>query len=81
MHGRASLDSAHTRSFAWGSREATKLAIAIDPVCGMEVQIETAQSQAEHQGATYCFCTEGCRAEFADDPDTYLERDYQPTGM
>ncbi len=47
----------------------------------MEVQIETAQSQAEHQGATYCFCTEGCRAEFADDPDTYLERDYQPTGM
>ncbi|MBA3436230.1 MAG: YHS domain-containing protein [Chloroflexi bacterium] len=57
------------------------MAIAIDPVCGMEVQTDTAQNTAEHQGTTYYFCGKGCRLEFGDDPEKYLDPEYQPTGM
>ncbi|MBA3308268.1 MAG: YHS domain-containing protein [Chloroflexi bacterium] len=57
------------------------MAIAIDPVCGMEVQTETAQNTAEHEGTTYYFCSKGCRLEFGDEPDKYLDPEYQPTGM
>jgi putative ABC transport system ATP-binding protein len=37
--------------------------MATDPVCGMAVERERAVS-AEHDGATYYFCSRGCRAEF-----------------
>ena len=57
------------------------MAIAIDPVCGMEVQTDTAQNTAEHQGTTYYFCGKGCRLEFGDDSEKYLDPEYQPTGM
>lgn len=57
------------------------MSIAIDPVCGMEVQTEAAQHTADHQGTTYFFCSKGCRLEFGDDPQTYLDPEYQPTGM
>ncbi|CAN5761562.1 hypothetical protein BH20CHL5_BH20CHL5_06130 [soil metagenome] len=57
------------------------MAIAIDPVCGMEVQTDTAQNTAEHRGTTYYFCGKGCRLEFGDDPEKYLDPEYQPTGM
>jgi xanthine dehydrogenase accessory factor len=39
--------------------------IAIDPVCGMEVEIATAQHRLEHLGRTFFFCCAGCRASFA----------------
>ncbi|MCE7921276.1 MAG: YHS domain-containing protein [Chloroflexi bacterium CFX1] len=32
---------------------------AIDPVCKMEVEIETAQYKSEHAGETYYFCSAG----------------------
>ena len=38
---------------------------AIDPVCGMEVDIATAQHRLEHLGRTFFFCCAGCRASFA----------------
>jgi xanthine dehydrogenase accessory factor len=38
---------------------------AIDPVCGMEVEIATAQHRLEHVGRTFFFCCAGCRASFA----------------
>jgi Cu+-exporting ATPase len=37
--------------------------MAIDPVCGMEVDERTALS-AEHEGKTYYFCSPGCRDKF-----------------
>ena len=37
---------------------------AIDPVCGMTVEIATARHTAEHAGRTYCFCGAGCRERF-----------------
>ncbi len=35
-----------------------------DPVCGMEMTPEEAISEAEHQGTTFYFCSEGCRDRF-----------------
>jgi len=57
------------------------MAIAIDPVCGMEVQVETASQTFEHEGTVYYFCGKGCRLEFEDDPEKYLAPDYEPQGM
>jgi YHS domain-containing protein len=57
------------------------MAIAIDPVCGMQVDTEKAQFKLEHQGKTYYFCGKGCMLDFQDDPDKYLSPDYQPMGM
>lgn len=53
--------------------------IAIDPVCGMEVEIESAQHIAEYQGTTYYFCAKGCRLDFEDDPERILSPDHQPS--
>lgn len=44
------------------------MAIAVDAVCGMEVD-----------AATYWFCGKGCLLEFKDDPPKYLAEDYQPS--
>ena len=57
------------------------MAVAIDPVCGMEVDTETATQTSEHDGTTYCFCGKGCKLDFDDDPGTYLDPGYTPTGM
>jgi xanthine dehydrogenase accessory factor len=40
-------------------------ATAFDPVCGMEVDVETALHRIEHAGRTHVFCCAGCRASFA----------------
>ncbi len=55
------------------------MAIAIDPVCGMEVDTETSQLSFEHDGTTYWFCGRGCLLEFKDDPETYLSPDHVPS--
>jgi Cu+-exporting ATPase len=57
------------------------MAMAIDPVCGMEVDTEHAQWTAEHDGQTYYFCSKGCMLEFNDDPEHYLDPAHQPEGM
>jgi P-type Cu+ transporter len=43
---------------------------AIDPVCGMTVDPETAPSRT-HAGRTFSFCCEGCATAFEQDPAKY----------
>ena len=57
------------------------MAMAIDPVCGMDVDSESAQWTAEHEGETYYFCSKGCMLDFKDDPQQYLDSSYTPAGM
>ena len=52
------------------------MTMATDPVCGMQVDTETAQWTAEHDGQTYYFCSKGCMLDFKDDPAKYLDPDY-----
>ncbi len=47
--------------------------MATDPVCGMTVDIDTAEHTYEHRGTTYVFCCPHCRARFAEDPQRFLE--------
>ncbi len=53
--------------------QADTSAEAIDPVCGMSVEIATAEFMSEHRGTKYYFCCGGCRHMFEKDPGKYLE--------
>src|SRR5947209_16323313 len=46
---------------------------AKDPVCGMTVDPATTPHRHSHHGVSYFFCSGGCRAKFAADPEKYLE--------
>lgn len=46
---------------------------AVDPVCGMKVAITPGAISASHQGTTYYFCNPGCKREFLEQPETYLQ--------
>jgi len=46
-------------------------ALAIDPVCGMEVDPERARFTLEHRGRRVFFCCDGCRERFRADPSAY----------
>ena len=48
---------------------------AIDPVCKMEVNIETAKYKSEHAGEVYYFCSAACQKSFEEDPHQYLTED------
>ncbi len=64
-HDQAQRDSQHQTPQAAGK--------AIDPVCGMSVDIETARHTAAQDGTTYYFCSAGCRAKFETRPEIYLD--------
>ena len=55
------------------------MAIETDPVCGMDVDTTTSELTLEHDGRTYWFCGKGCLLEFRDDPERFLDPDYQPS--
>ena len=45
---------------------------AIDPVCGMTVDVATARYATTHDGRTYYFCSAGCLERFTADPAAFL---------
>jgi xanthine dehydrogenase accessory factor len=45
---------------------------AIDPICGMTVDVARARHTAEHAGRAYYFCCAGCRERFLAAPERYL---------
>jgi xanthine dehydrogenase accessory factor len=45
---------------------------AIDPVCGMTVDVAGARYRATHEGRTYYFCSAGCLEQFERSPATFL---------
>lgn len=55
------------------------MSIAIDPVCGMEVDTATSLLSFEYDGTTYWFCGKGCLLDFKDDPAAYLDPDRMPS--
>ena len=44
---------------------------AIDPVCGMTVDIADARYRTVHEGTTIYFCSAGCLEAFEADPARY----------
>ncbi|MEX0705554.1 MAG: XdhC family protein [Nitriliruptoraceae bacterium] len=45
---------------------------AIDPVCGMTVDVGASTPSFEHDGVAYHFCCPGCRHAFSKDPLSFL---------
>jgi YHS domain-containing protein len=45
---------------------------AVDPVCGMTVVKANAKATFDYKGATYYFCSTGCKEAFAKEPEKYL---------
>jgi YHS domain-containing protein len=80
VHGPAAgHDHEHEDSHVQGAFEDTH---AIDPVCGMTVEPDSARARglhSSHQGADYFFCGKGCKLEFDEDPERYLDPSYVPS--
>jgi xanthine dehydrogenase accessory factor len=47
-------------------------AAAIDPVCGMTVEIATARWSSDYEGTTYYFCSAGCHKAFETTPAQFV---------
>ena len=48
------------------------MARAIDPVCGMTVDTETAAAKTDYKGQSYYFCSDQCAVAFRADPARYV---------
>src|SRR5499427_2548647 len=46
---------------------------AIDPVCGMRVNLEDARHRFAYRGEEYFFCSGRCRERFAAEPEKFLK--------
>ena len=44
-----------------------------DPICGMEVDPNSAAGKHEHDGQIYYFCSQHCLAKFKEDPEKFLK--------
>lgn len=44
---------------------------AVDPICGMTVQVSSARYRSVFDGRTYYFCSAGCLASFEADPASF----------
>ena len=53
-------------------QERPRPVIGVDPVCGMEVDLASADHSHEHGGQAYYFCSAHCHESFRADPDRYL---------
>ena len=49
--------------------------VAIDPVCGMEVEIEKAKASYEYEGQMIYFCCNGCKLTFSKNPEQYIPQE------
>lgn len=49
--------------------------MAIDPVCKMQVNENSAAGISEFNGEKYYFCAPGCKVSFDKDPEKYLADD------
>jgi xanthine dehydrogenase accessory factor len=46
---------------------------ATDPVCGMQVEVQTARHTSEYDTETYYFCGPGCKRAFEKEPQKYTK--------
>ena len=51
---------------------------ALDPVCGMTVNPNSAAGSYEYHGQTYYFCSTHCLHKFQDDPEKFLNKPTEP---
>ena len=59
--------------FRRDEEESSQSAVAIDPVCHMEIDTAAATYQTEFRGTTFYFCCAGCQEKFETNPAAYLQ--------
>lgn len=62
--------------------EADVAGAALDPVCGMTVDPSAAREKGLHsryRDTDYFFCGKGCKLDFDDDPERYLDPSHVPS--
>lgn len=52
--------------------------MAVDPICGMEVDPQSAEYKSEYRGKTYYFCSFGCKQQFDLEPEAHVNPGYTP---
>ncbi len=67
-------------SGAAGAESASLVETAIDPVCGMTVNVADARFISDHEGETYYFCAPGCQRAFEVDPSQFVSVSHEVTG-
>jgi len=50
------------------------MAMAKDPVCGMQVSEGGAAATSQHMGKTVYFCSQACKEKFDANPQAYTQR-------
>jgi len=60
------------------SAEISEIEEAIDPVCGMTVEVGSARHKTDHEGATYYFCCAGCRKTFEENSVSFAGSGTKP---
>ena len=53
-------------------------AMAVDPVCGMQVERGRAAAVVAYHDRGYFFCSESCKAKFEADPEAYVKDEAEP---
>lgn len=48
-----------------------------DPVCGMEINPDSAAGESEYEGETYYFCSMSCKESFDREPERYVGQSEQ----
>ena len=61
-----------------GAAEPKPTNLAVDPVCGMQVDPQTTPHHATHNGSQFHFCSGRCREKFTADPERYLTPQQAP---
>jgi xanthine dehydrogenase accessory factor len=64
-------ESRPTFSEGQGRESSEQTDEAVDPVCGMAVEVASARHVVEHGGTRYYFCCSGCRRAFEQEPEKY----------
>ncbi|MCW5745823.1 MAG: heavy metal translocating P-type ATPase [Alphaproteobacteria bacterium] len=75
-------DHVHRHHDHAGAHRAAPLGVtAIDPVCGMTLDVAADTPALSHDGRDYYFCSARCRERFQAEPVRYLSAAPRPTGV
>jgi YHS domain-containing protein len=79
-HEEIDMDQHHAQGLPIAGMSTT--GSALDPVCGMTVDPEAARAAGRHsqyKGVDYFFCSRGCKLDFDEEPERYLDPSYAPS--
>jgi xanthine dehydrogenase accessory factor len=72
QHRRAGLSAVDTETSTPDLSSAAQIGEAIDPVCGMTVEVAGARHTSVYAGRTFYFCCPACQREFEREPARFL---------